>query len=95
MQWIVANICQAKVPGTLIGRNREKIAEGMGKDSIKHNARKLNVMEEEQEDKFNFLACAQDRALFYWADIIRLGLVEPGVLSEGLMERARQYTTKH
>ncbi|PFH58500.1 hypothetical protein XA68_13585 [Ophiocordyceps unilateralis] len=40
-------------------------------------------------DEFDYLAYAQDRALFFWGDVVRMGLVEGDELPEGLRARLK------
>jgi len=44
----------------------------------------------EQEEEFDYLAYAQDRALFFWGDLLELGLVREAELPEELRQRAKR-----
>lgn len=43
----------------------------------------------EAADEFDYLAYAQDRALFFWADILSLGLAKEDEFPEGMIELIR------
>ncbi|OQV06376.1 hypothetical protein CLAIMM_10947 [Cladophialophora immunda] len=44
---------------------------------------------EEPEDEFDYLAYAQERAMFFWGDCLRLGLVTEAELPEDLVQRVK------
>ncbi|KAH0847390.1 hypothetical protein AYO21_03702 [Fonsecaea monophora] len=44
---------------------------------------------DEPEDEFDYLAYAQDRAMFFWGDCLRLGLVKESDLPRDLVQRAK------
>ncbi|KAE8442352.1 hypothetical protein EG329_003423 [Mollisiaceae sp. DMI_Dod_QoI] len=44
---------------------------------------------EDEEDEFDYLAYAQDRAMFFWGDIVGLGLVKKEELPEDVGEKLR------
>jgi choline kinase len=48
------------------------------------------VEEDEDEDEFDYLGYAHERALFFWGDAVRLGIVGLQELPEGLRERIRK-----
>jgi choline kinase len=41
------------------------------------------------DDEFDYLGYAQERAMFFWGDILSLGIVEKSELPEGLLERVK------
>lgn len=45
--------------------------------------------EEEKEPEFDYLAYAQDRAMFFWGDVVTLGLVKKEDLPEKLREKIK------
>ncbi|KAG8528817.1 uncharacterized protein KY384_006506 [Bacidia gigantensis] len=47
----------------------------------------------EQEEEFDYLGYAQERALFFWGDVLRLGIMTPGELPEDLLRKAK--TVEH
>lgn len=44
---------------------------------------------EEDEEEFDYLAYAQDRAMFFWGDCVDLGLVRKEELPEGVRDRIK------
>lgn len=40
-------------------------------------------------DEFDYLAYARERAMFFWGDVLQMGLVEKEELPEELRERAK------
>jgi choline kinase len=44
---------------------------------------------EDEEDEFDYLAYAQDRALFFWGDVVGLGIVEKEELPKELVKRLK------
>ncbi|KAF2124719.1 kinase-like protein [Dothidotthia symphoricarpi CBS 119687] len=59
-------------------------AEG-GKDGAEREAELFN--DQEEDDEFDYLAFAQDRAMFVWGDAVRMGLVGIEELPESVRER--------
>jgi choline kinase len=50
----------------------------------------LEVLDgEEEEEEFDYLAYAQDRAMFFWGDMVSLGLVKKEELPEELVRRLK------
>ena len=47
------------------------------------------VDEEGEEDEFDYLGYAQERAMFFWGDVLQLGLVRREKLPEGLLEKVK------
>jgi choline kinase len=43
----------------------------------------------DEEDEFDYLAYAQDRAMFFWGDVLGLGIVSKEELPEELLARAK------
>jgi choline kinase len=58
---------------TLLSGNSLKEAEGLEGD----------------EDEFDYLAYAQDRAMFFWGDIVGLGIVKKEELPKELLGRLK------
>jgi choline kinase len=58
-----------------------------GDNITKHE---LEVLDgEEEEEEFDYLAYAQDRAMFFWGDMVNLGLVKREELPEELARRLK------
>lgn len=84
--WVAWGIVQAKVPGL----------DAEGKKMIKDEQKEQNEEkedEEEEEDEeggeFDYLSYAQDRALFFWGDVVQLGLVKVEELPDALRTRMK------
>ncbi|KAL3426561.1 Choline kinase [Phlyctema vagabunda] len=45
--------------------------------------------DEEEEEEFDYLAYAQERAMFFWGDVVGLGLVKKEELPEGLWDQLK------
>ena len=91
-QWIAWGIVQAKVPGmeegiaeALAAKNGPVEAEKNGNGEEK----KPPVDEAEEEGDFDYLAYAQDRAMFFWSDLLALNLVKAEELPAPLVEHIR------
>lgn len=82
-QWVAWGIVQAKTPGL-----EEEQEEG-----VKTPTPEAEGAEEEEE--FDYLAYSQDRALFFWSDLLALNLVKaddlPPAMVEHLKARAVDY----
>lgn len=95
-QWVAWGIVQAKVPGM-----EEGIAEmnavlhngfhGNGHEPDKKDEFKKPPVDSDidEEDGFDYLAYAQDRALFFWSDLLALNLVNPDELPAPMVEHIR------
>ena len=44
---------------------------------------------EDTEDEFDYLGYAQDRAMFFWGDVVSLGIVKKEELPQSLVERMK------
>lgn len=94
-QWVAWGIVQAKAPGM-----DEGIAEMNAAHNASHeNGHKQNGKDEpkkppvdadvDEEDGFDYLAYAQDRALFFWSDLLALNLVNADELPAPMVEHIR------
>lgn len=75
--WVAWGIVQAKLPG--LDANNDPLPES-------------EVPTDEPEigpDEFDYLSYAQDRALFFWGDIVQMGLAKPEDLPEKLRSRLK------
>ena len=48
-----------------------------------------DVVDEGAEDEFDYLGYAQERAMFFWGDVLQLGLVKREELPESLLEKVK------
>ena len=44
---------------------------------------------DDEEDEFDYLAYAQDRAMFFWGDVVSLGIIKKEELPESLVQRMK------
>lgn len=97
-QWVAWGIVQAKVAGMEQGieamtKEAEAETDG-GKESSKSTTDAASSPVDansgvDSEDEFDYLAYAQDRAIFFWADVLTLGLVKEDELPRELVECAK------
>ncbi|KAJ5523918.1 hypothetical protein N7494_010568 [Penicillium frequentans] len=90
-QWVAWGIVQAKAPGM-----EEGIAEMLGTSNngnghkAQAEAKPLPVDADiDEEDGFDYLAYAQDRAMFFWSDLLTLGLINPDDLPAPMVDHIR------
>jgi choline kinase len=91
-QWVAWGIVQAKVPGM-----EEAIAEtlaaqnGSGEEGRGGETGEKTPVEEQadEEGDFDYLAYAQDRAMFFWSDLLALNLVKAEELPAPLVEHIK------
>ena len=76
-QWVAWGIVQAQVPG--LDANKEPLAGDAA----------LAAEEEAGAEEFDYLSYAQDRALFFWGDVVQMGLVKVEELPESLRARIK------
>ncbi|KAJ5491336.1 hypothetical protein N7539_002903 [Penicillium diatomitis] len=98
-QWVAWGIVQAKVPG--MDEGIAAMAAAAHPDCAVEDAKAESAVEEkfkappvdpdidEEEEAFDYLAYAQDRAMFFWSDLFALGLVKPDELPLPLVEHIR------
>lgn len=95
-QWVAWGIVQAKAPGMQEGiaemekashnGSHENGHEQNGKDETKRPPVDPDV---DEEDGFDYLAYAQDRAMFFWSDLLALNLVNADELPAPMVEHIR------
>lgn len=79
-QWVAWGIVQAKVPGM-----EEGIALD-GQDETSSQEKPPVDADVDDVDGFDYLAYAHDRAMFFWADLLALQLVDESQLPSALVE---------
>jgi len=71
----------------------EKRPEGLKAEALLSGdnitERELEVLDREAEEEFDYLAYAQDRAMFFWGDMVNLGLVKREELPDNLVGRLK------
>jgi choline kinase len=103
-QWVAWGIVQAKVPGmeeaaaaAAVDKNGTT-TESTTENSLPFVATDPNPTDitvdipaaaATEDDEFDYLAYAQDRALFFWADLLSMGLIREDELPEELLGRVK------
>ena len=102
-QWVAWGIVQAKVPemttplpssvcspaATLDSDQLSPEVAALAKDAVDKRPEEAGEAEEEGEEEFDYLGYAQERAMFFWGDVLQLGLVKPEDLPEKLRGRVK------
>jgi choline kinase len=84
-QWVAWGIVQAKIP-----RMEEALKSASGGVAQGEQSQAEGPLADDQEDEFDYLAYAQDRALFFWADILSLGLIREDDLPPEIVEHVKK-----
>lgn len=100
-QWVAWGIVQAKVPGMeegIAAAAAAKASNGNGHSS-ESNGSAVAAAEQpaqpavdadvDEGDEFDYLAYAQDRAMFFWADLLALNLVREDELPPQMVEHVK------
>ncbi|QSS54933.1 choline kinase [Histoplasma capsulatum var. duboisii H88] len=102
-QWVAWGIVQAKIsgmeeahsPSSATSEEQPVLGKGAG-ETPAGDTTELDRKREQPSDtvnepagEFDYLAYAQDRALFFWADILSLGLIKEGDLPPDMAERIK------
>ncbi|KAK4986154.1 hypothetical protein LTR66_007954, partial [Elasticomyces elasticus] len=92
--WVAWGIVQAKVPGMPAfspSSRHGSVAEGGGSDPLRAEEEAMRAdladkrpEEEADDEEFDYLAYARERAMFFWGDAVDLGVVGAEVLEEGV-----------
>ncbi|KAF2274662.1 kinase-like protein [Westerdykella ornata] len=99
-QWTAWGIVQANIPGLpdfdkVDGEEKEmengegKTDDGEEKGEKKEEGDAALPEQEPEVEEFDYLAYAQDRAMFVWGDAIQLGIVEADELPEEVRARVK------
>ncbi|KAK0100529.1 hypothetical protein ONS95_006989 [Cadophora gregata] len=95
-QWVAWGIVQAVVPG-LDDKSNASDAPGDEPSSGSTTASETleikdgsdKAVEGDEEEEFDYLAYAQDRAMFFWGDVISLGIVDKAELPDDLLKKVK------
>lgn len=93
-QWVAWGIVQAKAPG-MEEALADMAATAHNGASKKHDENSNGETKEPlvdadvDEEDFDYLAYAQDRALFFWSDLLAMNLVNPDELPRPMVEHLR------
>jgi choline kinase len=63
--------------------------EVKGESPAENNTTQKEEVPEEEEAEFDYLAYAQDRAMFFWGDVVTLGLIDKEELPQKLRDRLK------
>ncbi|ROT35411.1 kinase-like protein [Sodiomyces alkalinus F11] len=85
-QWVAWGIVQAKIPGVDVDGGAAEAGTENDSAAAIYGA---NGEKEEEEEEFDYLRYAQDRALFFWGDCIQLGLVKVEELPDDIRDRVK------
>ena len=98
-QWVAWGVVQAKVPGleeevnpSAGGDDVEKeISEVEGKrpEGEKAEGAPPQEQEDDEEDEFDYLSYAHERAMFFWGDLLQMGIVKEEELPKGMLEMVK------
>lgn len=101
-QWVAWGIVQAKISAM---EEEEKLNAAKNDASVvtgdnTNNNHKLESVAEEtttptetehgDDDEFDYLAYAQDRALFFWGDVLSMGLIRENELPSELLDSVKK-----
>ncbi|KAK0613078.1 kinase-like domain-containing protein [Bombardia bombarda] len=86
-QWVAWGIVQAKIPGLKLLPNPEALGGG----DLEEGEEGDDAADE--DDAFDYLSYAQERAFFFWGDCVLMGLVKPEELPAELVARLK--TVRH
>lgn len=94
-QWVAWGIVQAKVPGMEEGIAADAATNGHqnGANGTESEGTPSTTpppdTDVEETDEFDYLAYAQDRAMFFWADLLSLNLVREEELPAALIQHIK------
>lgn len=91
--WIAWGIVQFKYPGMeddIAAANGGRQPNGEKTGEVEHpKTPPVDADVDEEEDGFDYLAYAQDRAMFFWSDMLALQLIDPEELPTPMVEHLR------
>lgn len=95
-QWVAWGIVQAKAPGMEEGIAADEAGAQSGHDDsatetdrTHSTGSSVTEAEAEESDEFDYLAYAQDRAMFFWADLLSMNLVREDELPAAMVEHIK------
>lgn len=100
--WVAWGVVQAHVPGMASEESTQAhLASNQGSDLLNADGRagvedlaaKRPDSEEEgeaaEDEEFDYLSYARERAMLFWGDVVQLGLVEPGELPDEIAKAVK------
>lgn len=94
-QWVAWGIVQAKVAAleeeeaaaaALANASSSSSSSSSQGPDLSASQELQRIIEEAEESEFDYLAYSQDRALFFWADVLSLGLIRENELPNDLLK---------
>ncbi|PKY09190.1 putative choline kinase [Aspergillus campestris IBT 28561] len=99
-QWVAWGIVQAKVDGMEEGIAADAVSSGLSSPTEspanRNHSRTPSVdstAADDEEDEFDYLAYSQDRAMFFWADLLEMNLIREDELPAETVEKAKARMT--
>ena len=102
-QWVAWGVVQANLPGfnaemsakegsktqTAVSSGEEEPLqnENLQSDDLREGQESDN--EPEDDEEFDYLAYAQERVMFFWGDVIDLGVIKPDDLPQDLLKKVK------
>lgn len=93
-QWVAWGTVQAKLP-EMDAESKARRAKEDGKSSLdsslagKVKEATKGVEEDEEEEGFDYLGYAQERAMFFWGDVLQMGIVKEDELPQELLKKIK------
>ena len=77
------------IPGTTLSKqdDRDQQPEGVKEESLSKGGELPN--EDADEEEFDYLGYAQERAMFFWGDVLQLGIVKEEELPPELLAKVK------
>ncbi|PYH43340.1 putative choline kinase [Aspergillus saccharolyticus JOP 1030-1] len=106
-QWVAWGIVQAKVPGMEEGIKTDVAASNGQSHSVDSNGAHAQTTTDaavptppvdadvDEADEFDYLAYAQDRAMFFWSDLLSMGFVQEDELPMPMVEKIKARIIKY
>ena len=99
-QWVAWGIVQAKVEGmdealaaahnpTFTALSPSLFPSEIAEQDKPPHEHETDDKHDDGEEEFDYLGYAQERAMFFWGDVLGLGVVRGEELPEGLVERVK------
>lgn len=100
-QWVAWGIVQAKVDGMEEGIAADAVSSGlsspvespMGGGNHSRTPSIDSTADDDEEDEFDYLAYSQDRAMFFWSDLLAMNLIREDELPAETVEKAKARMT--
>lgn len=93
-QWVAWGTVQAKLPEMDAELKAQRVNEDGRSTSDLSSAEKVEeatdeAEEDEEEEGFDYLGYAQERAMFFWGDVLQMGIVREDELPQELLKKIK------